>query len=616
MLRANFLVIIALLLVIGLGRGVQVHGATAVLLYDHGFAKDIARIHGNLLPLNVTSTFTQDDVAVYAFVHIAFYSANLTWLWYDPSGHLYYSEGDVQECTSTVCGFESGIVVGNYLPAARVGLWMLNLLVDGNLLYSDHFLLNPVIRQENRWNFRVVESFPRSLHVDLTVMIHPNNGTWNFYKTFLPYASNVSAYELVSKHPLQVFTFNDNSVVVDLGVPRLDGYTFGLSFDLINGVRDVNGYGAGVFMLSWKEAWQRISDIHPTPETFNITLPQRAILLNTSGTNKTISHNVAEGRPSLSFTMTLSPNQPLAWNITYADFTYINSRLNTRSSTSTTVLPSKVIQSTQLPPLDLGNVSLWAAVVSVILFAGSEFLPSSYTRPGMLINRRRLRIAALTFVVLFLGVTAYQLLNQTSQLVYSTDTAILTVPAAIFVCSLCVWSILKVRRNKSKAISMGISTPTSIVGLSDRQADEALRRAREAVGRILTEVDLRISQENTKSTVAHVKEKTVGKFSEERFKALIEQEKDPRTGVKLAFRFAQSLVNESLGDQSPMNETHREFYYRATTKRPDLEIKLRRLVEIFETAEYTDQPIHFTQREEIIEAVVELVNLLGDSDLS
>jgi len=56
-------------------------------------------------------------------------------------------------------------------------------------------------------------------------------------------------------------------------------------------------------------------------------------------------------------------------------------------------------------------LSLWAAAMAVILVTTSEFLSPLYSRTGMVtLNRRRLRIAALFLVAVFLGSVVYQVI--------------------------------------------------------------------------------------------------------------------------------------------------------------------------------------------------------------
>lgn len=95
----------------------------------------------------------------------------------------------------------------------------------------------------------------------------------------------------------------------------------------------------------------------------------------------------------------------------------------------------------------------------------------------------------------------------------------------------------------------------------------------------------------------------------ETFQALIEQEKDPRATIRIAFRFAESMINESIRGRRPRNETHLEFCSRVTGKYPSLKNALTRLVEIFESAEYTSKQIQNSQRAEVVNAVLELIEL-------
>jgi hypothetical protein len=59
--------------------------------------------------------------------------------------------------------------------------------------------------------------------------------------------------------------------------------------------------------------------------------------------------------------------------------------------------------------LTLGSAGLWTAVMSVFLLTASELLSPIYSKTGVLINRKRLRIAALVLVSIFIITTAYQI---------------------------------------------------------------------------------------------------------------------------------------------------------------------------------------------------------------
>jgi hypothetical protein len=60
-------------------------------------------------------------------------------------------------------------------------------------------------------------------------------------------------------------------------------------------------------------------------------------------------------------------------------------------------------------PLGFWDLSLWTAVIAIILLITSELLSPYYGRTGIIINRRRLRLAALIVAFLFLGTVAYRI---------------------------------------------------------------------------------------------------------------------------------------------------------------------------------------------------------------
>jgi hypothetical protein len=54
-------------------------------------------------------------------------------------------------------------------------------------------------------------------------------------------------------------------------------------------------------------------------------------------------------------------------------------------------------------PLSLWDISLWLAVTTIILLATSELLSPHYGKTGILIQKRRLRAAALAVGLLFMS---------------------------------------------------------------------------------------------------------------------------------------------------------------------------------------------------------------------
>jgi hypothetical protein len=245
------------------------------------------------------------------------------------------------------------------------------------------------------------------------VTIHPSNGTWSSYVVTLPFAANITAHEYPSNRTLDVVTSNKTGeVVVNLGGARSNGYRFVLSFDLVYGV---SGSPGGVYVFNWREsAWGTFDDgYHSVPGSFNITLPPGATILDITGINAmTLNASVTGSpRPVVQFRTTLSADQSVGWVVLYHDPTAENS--NPNSETNTVVgggLNSVWAQSIPFLPLTLGSLSSWAAVMSVFLLTGSELLAPAYGRTGVLVNRRRLRIAALILVSIFIGATVYAII--------------------------------------------------------------------------------------------------------------------------------------------------------------------------------------------------------------
>jgi hypothetical protein len=57
--------------------------------------------------------------------------------------------------------------------------------------------------------------------------------------------------------------------------------------------------------------------------------------------------------------------------------------------------------------LGFWDLSLWAAIVAMILLVTSELLSPYYGRTGIVLNRKRLRVVALAVALIFLGTVAY-----------------------------------------------------------------------------------------------------------------------------------------------------------------------------------------------------------------
>ncbi len=385
--------------------------AVAIVVYDHGLTKQITYTQkGHFGAVNKTSAFTQDDSAVLAYFTAALADANVTWLWIDPGGQVFLNQTQQLHCDVSPCTFTYYFPVRYTDAATKFGLWTLTLQAGGINLYSDYFSVISIITQDDYWKFEVTQSEPPRVHGDLMVTIHPSNGTWSSYLVYLPFATNITAYEFPSKRALDVVASNKTGrVVVNLGAARSDGYRFALSFDLVYGLWGLNG---GVFVFNWQEsAWGTFSDgYHSVPGSFNITLPAGATFLDIAGISAmTLDPSIMGGsRPGVGFRTTLLAGQRFGWTMIYRDSTYDNSHPNSETSTNPVGGLNLILaQSVPFLPLTLGSLSLWAAVMSIFLLTGSELLAPAYGRTGVLINRRRLRIAAVFLAGIFLAATVY-----------------------------------------------------------------------------------------------------------------------------------------------------------------------------------------------------------------
>ena len=419
--RQRLLVVLTILLVIQLVRGVPVNGANgfaAIVLYDHGFSKNLLWTTRGHVLVNRTSSFTQDDAGVWAYVIAAYYNATFTWAYYDPSGQLYFNQTNSEQCQVAPCTSVTYIPIHGTAAATKLGTWTLVLLDEGSPVFTSHFSIAPVITEEDHWTFNVSQSLPLfKIHGDLTVTIHPNNGTWSQYKMLMPYAKNVTAYDASSNKTLLVTRLNDTSVIVDFGAAQSDGYTFVIDFDVYYGLVALNGWGVGVnFAFTWQDfPWQRSFEIHPVPESFTVELPVNSTFTELTGFNAMViarnvtSESITSGsRTSLEFATTLLPLQRFGWTIIYRELSAIPQTVTVTSTTMALSLASH--QTLPVLPLTLGDVSLWTAIMSVFLLTGSELLSPVYGRTGIMIDRKRLRIAALILVAIFLVTTAYQLI--------------------------------------------------------------------------------------------------------------------------------------------------------------------------------------------------------------
>lgn len=414
-MKKKLMIVIALLALVGwFGQVTNVRASTAIMVLDHAFAKNVRWTNNDhIVLINRTSTFTQDDPIIYAYVKATFYSANLTWNWYDPAGQLFYSDSYTKNCVTSPCDDDTYLRIQGTDAETSLGLWRLDFLAGGSLIYSDYFWLNAVITEYNYWNFTVVQSSTSQVNGSLRVVIQPSNLTWSQYEIYILHAFNVTAHDYSTNQPLEVTTSPGNPILVDLGGPRSTGYSFVLKFTLTYRLQDL---GAGNYAFTWREyPWERFNNIHTIPEKFTLNLPSEVRLLDVVGYNSIgLAYNATA---SAGVSLDLATNvtaQRVGWTILYRDLSGApNVGPNVGPSSSG---PSGLNSGVLLPILQLtvGNLSVWAAVMSVFLLTVSELASPIYSRSGygIFINRKRLRLAALLLVAIFVITIAYQLSTQ------------------------------------------------------------------------------------------------------------------------------------------------------------------------------------------------------------
>ncbi len=275
-----------------------------------------------------------------------------------------------------------------------------------SLIYSDYFTLTAIITQFNYWNVTVVQSSPPRILGSLRVVIQPSNQTWSSYSIYMPYASNVTAYDYTTNKSLPVAAESNNLVVVNLTGPKPAGYSFVLRFDVLYVLQALS---PGNFALAWREyPYQRYNDIHPVPEAFTVNLPQGVTLLDIVGYNVMNLNYTARVKAGLSLDLASNvTDQKFGWTILYRDLSQVQTQNNPNGPFGQNPLTGPLLP---VLPLTLGSLTVWTAVMSVFLLTASELVSPLYSRGGygVLINRKRLRLAALLLVGLFIICIIYQ----------------------------------------------------------------------------------------------------------------------------------------------------------------------------------------------------------------
>ena len=95
-------------------------------------------------------------------------------------------------------------------------------------------------------------------------------------------------------------------------------------------------------------------------------------------------------------------------------------------------------------------------------------------------------------------------------------------------------------------------------------------------------------------------------YSTKSLTATIQAERDDAAKVRRSYRLARSLLEQDMGEAPRESETHWEYFSRITSKSPGLAEPLRRLVELYELAEYSQFPIGADQSREAMEIILRL----------
>jgi hypothetical protein len=103
-----------------------------------------------------------------------------------------------------------------------------------------------------------------------------------------------------------------------------------------------------------------------------------------------------------------------------------------------------------------------------------------------------------------------------------------------------------------------------------------------------------------------VERPTKEELSPEALVSAIKAENLPAARIRKCYMFAQTIINQKIGTSSRIGETHWEYYSRVTKTVPQISDTLKRLIELYELAEYTSHPIEPTQSREASEILLEL----------
>ncbi len=98
----------------------------------------------------------------------------------------------------------------------------------------------------------------------------------------------------------------------------------------------------------------------------------------------------------------------------------------------------------------------------------------------------------------------------------------------------------------------------------------------------------------------------VEEFSVESLISAIKVEGLHAARIRKSYILAQAIINRRTGEAPRNSETHWEYFFRVTKSMPKITDTLKRLVELFELAEYSPYPIESAQSREATEILLEL----------
>jgi phosphatidate phosphatase APP1 len=95
-------------------------------------------------------------------------------------------------------------------------------------------------------------------------------------------------------------------------------------------------------------------------------------------------------------------------------------------------------------------------------------------------------------------------------------------------------------------------------------------------------------------------------YSRERLISEIKAENVHAARIRKSYSLAQAIIDQKIGETSRSSETHWEYFSRVTNSLPNVKDTLKRLIDLFELAEYSPYPIENAHSREATEILLEL----------